>query len=352
LINRLALAEPMTLVLDDYDVIHNDHIHHSLAWFLDHLPNTLHIVIASRTEPPLPLAHWRAADTLGELGIDALRFTYDEAATLITELTQQLPNTSVVAQLVDRTEGWAVGLRLAARAARASADKAGFLHEFHGGHRDMQDYLDEEVFSQIPADMQAFVLQTAILDQLCEPLCSALFEAGEESTATGPGLAACEPQHGAVRERIPAKESYPHDMLLRVERAGLFLIPLDNERGWYRYHTLFAEAIRYRMNHLDPALAAELLQRAADWRAKQQHAPPSPAGLARPIAPQSGNLTFSTRELEVLRLLADGCANQEIARTLMISINTVKMHLQHLYDKLDAHTRVQTIVRARELGIL
>src|SRR5258706_8421289 len=157
LINALVAALPMTLVLDDYPLIHADRIHQSLAFLLDHLPDTLHIALASRAEPPMPLAHWRATDALTELGVAELRFTSEEAATLITEIVQRRVADDVVTMLVDRTEGWAAGLRLAARGARTSADSTRFLHAFHGGHRDIQDYLDQEGFCHIPADIRAFL---------------------------------------------------------------------------------------------------------------------------------------------------------------------------------------------------
>ncbi len=355
LINTLASAQPMTLVLDDYHVIHADSVHQSLAVLLEHLPDTLHIALASRAELPLPLAHWRAADALAELGVAELRFTHEEATALLATMVQQPVTYDSVAMLMERTEGWAAGVRLAARGARASADATRFLHDFNGGHRDIQDYLDQEVFSHIPPDIQAFVLRTAVLDRLCAPLCAALGDSQEQPASTSFGEAEhchqlendSDPLHGNVQ--------LAHDMLLRIERAGIFLIPLDAERGWYRYHTLFAEAIRYRLEHTAPELAMLLRQRAAAWDAAQQghtpteHAPPDDAHQEQhaPI-----ELVFSKRELEVLRLLADGCANHEIAQTLIIGVNTVKMHIQHLYDKLDAHNRVQAIQRARGIGVL
>jgi ATP/maltotriose-dependent transcriptional regulator MalT len=345
LINALSSAQPMTLVLDDYHVIQPDSIHQSLAFLLNHLPDTLHIALASRAEPPIPLAHWRAADALTELGVAELRFTNEEAATLLAAITQQPLMDAVVTMLVERTEGWAAGLRLAARGARASADVTRFLHDFNGGHRDIQDYLDQEVFGHIPADIQAFVVQTAILDRLCAPLCAALCVRDDQPV----GSLVPESTHGATQ--------LAHDMLTRIERAGLFLMPLDVERGWYRYHTLFAEAIRHRLNQDAPELAALLRQRAAAWHAEQPDAGQAPAALDSPAEVHLeqhalADLAFSKRELEVLRLLADGRANQDIALALIIGVNTVKMHLRHLYDKLDVHNRVQAIQRARALGLL
>ena len=135
------------------------------------------------------------------------------------------------------------------------------------------------------------------------------------------------------------------------------MIPLDVERGWYRYHTLFAEAIRHRLNQDAPEPTALLRQRAAAWYAEQPDtgtasAPLDPLSEAHRDQRAPAELVFSKRELEVLRLLADGRANQDIALALIIGVNTVKMHIQHLYDKLDVHNRVQAILRARALGLL
>jgi LuxR family maltose regulon positive regulatory protein len=349
LINALAAARPMALILDDYHLIQADSIHQSLAFLLDHLPGTLHIALASRAEPPVPLAHWRAGGALTELGVADLRFTYAEAAMLIAEIVQQRVPDDDIAMLVEHTEGWAAGLRLAARGARGSADILGFLQGFHGGHRDLQDYLDQEVFAHIPADMQAFVLRCAVLDRLCAPLCAALCEPDEPGNANdGPDFRWGD-EPGAIQDA--------QELLRRVERAGLFLIPLDDERSWYRYHTVFAEALRHRLNHLAPELAESLWQRAAACQAARQGARRAPAEHTLPAGAYQdqhapAGLAFSKRELEVLRLLAEGCANQDIAQALIIGVNTVKMHLQHLYDKLDVHNRVQAVRRARALGLL
>ena len=357
LINALSSAQPMTLVLDDYHVIQPDSIHQSLAFLLNHLPDRLHIALASRAEPPIPLAHWRAADALTELGVAELRFTNEEATTLIMEITQQRLADDIVTLLMERTEGWAAGLRLAARGARASADATRFLHDFNGGHRDIQDYLDEEVFGHIPADMQAFVLQSAVLDRLCAPLCGALCYSDDRPVRSNvPGSAHLHRRAGDP-DTTHGTTQLAHDMLTRIERAGLFLIPLDVERGWYRYHTLFAEAIRHHLNQDAPELAVLLQQRAAAWYAEQPDTEHASAALYPPVEAHRAqrapaDLVLSKRELEVLRLLADGRANQEIALALIIGVNTVKMHLQHLYDKLDVHNRVQAILRARALGLL
>jgi LuxR family transcriptional regulator, maltose regulon positive regulatory protein len=365
LINTLSTAQPMTLVLDDYHVIDVAGIHQSLAFLLNHLPDTLHIVLASRAEPSLPLAHWRATDALTELGVAELRFTDEEAATLISEITQQRLTDDVVTMLMEHTEGWAAGLRLAARGARTSADVTRFLQDFNGSHRDIQDYLDQEVFGHIPADMQAFVLQSGVLDRLCAPLCDAVMgltpderpmTKDEGPTKVSESIRNADHALSSFVHRPPS-DSYSQIILDQLERAGLFLIPLDAERGWYRYHTLIAEAIRHRLNQDAPEQAALLRQRAAAWYAEQPDKGPASAALdplleAHQEQRAPADLVFSKRELEVLRLLADGCANQDIALALIIGVNTVKMHLQHLYDKLDVHNRVQAILRARALGLL
>jgi LuxR family maltose regulon positive regulatory protein len=354
--NMLSTAQPLTLVLDDYHVIDVAGIHQSLAFLLNHVPGTLHIVIAGRAEPPLQLAHWRATDALAELGVAELRFTQEEATALLAAITQQPLTDAVVTMVMDRTEGWAAGLRLAARGACTSADLTRFLHDFHGSHRDIQDYLDQEVFDRIPADIQAFIMHTAILDWLCAPLCAALCAPNERpAEASRQGSAQILWRDGEPAATHSTTQ-LAHDMLVRIEQAGLFLIPLDTERGWYRYHTLFAEAIRHRLNQDAPELAALLHQQAAAWYAEHPGAGPAAAHAPQVEARRgqrgAAEPAFSPRELEVLHLLADGRGNQDIALALIIGVNTVKMHLQHLYDKLDVHNRVQAIQRARTLGLL
>ena len=237
LINRLQdQPDELALVLDDYHLIEALPIHDSLGLLLSHLPPRLHLVIASRSDPPLPLARSRASGQLVELRAADLRFTPEEAAALLVEIWKLDLPAETVATLEARTEGWAVGLQLAALSLQGRADPAAFLAGFAGTHRYILDYLSEQVLGRLPDQMQAFLLQTSILERLCGPLCDAVTGASD-----GQG------------------------MLEELERANLFLVPLDEERRWWRFHHLFADLLRARMLQTKPDLVPELHRRAAGW---------------------------------------------------------------------------------------
>ena len=232
LINELAGRDgEVVLVLDDYHVIDSAALHASLVFLLDHLPPALRIVLASRSDPPLPLARLRARGQLAEVRAADLRFTVAEAVLLL-----DLPDRAV-ATLTARTEGWAAGLRLAELSLRGQPDAARFIADFSGSNRYVLDYLTEEVLDRQDPDTRAFLLETSVLDRLSGDLCDAV---------TG---ASCDGQR----------------MLEHIERAGLFLIPLDEERGWWRYHHLFADLLRARLRAERPDRVAELHRAAAAW---------------------------------------------------------------------------------------
>ncbi len=238
LINELAEPGPdhVRLVLDDYHAISAQPVHTSLEFLLEHRPPGLDLVLASRSDPPLSLARLRARGQLTELRAADLRFTAGEAGALLQQVAsgQVLPD-AVVTALASRTEGWAAGLQLAALSLRGQSDVAGFVAAFTGSHRYVLDYLAEEVLERQPAQVHAFLLDTSVLDRLSGELCDAV---------TGrPGSQA---------------------LLEQIERDGLFLVPLDEVRGWWRYHHLFADLLRARLDQ-QPGQAAELHQRAAAW---------------------------------------------------------------------------------------
>src|SRR6266699_1481876 len=239
LINELA-AQPgedeLLLVLDDYHLVDAQQVHASLAFLLEHLPLGLRLVVASRSDPPLPLARPRAGGQLAELRAGELRFTAEEAAVLLREATgADLPGPAVAA-LAARTEGWAAGLQLAALSLRGQADPAGFVAAFSGSHRYVLDYLAGEVLDRQPEEVRAFLLQTSVLERLSGELCDAV-------TGRTGGQA----------------------MLEQVERANLFLVPLDEVRGWWRYHHLFADLLRARLQQQHPDRLAALHRNAAAW---------------------------------------------------------------------------------------
>src|SRR5215467_9882842 len=226
----------VVLVLDDYHVIEAPPVHESVAFLLDRLPPGLRLVLSSRADPPLPLARLRARGQLTELRATDLRFTVAETAAFLREVTGlDLPPASV-AVLQDRTEGWAAGVQLAALSLRGHADPAGFIAAFAGSNRYVLDYLTEEVLAGRPEQVLRFLLETSVLDRLCGPLCD------------------------AVTGRADSQA-----LLEELERANLFLVPLDEERRWWRYHHLFADLLRARLASERPAEIPGLHHAAAAW---------------------------------------------------------------------------------------
>ena len=435
--------EHVVLVLDNYHVITNTSIHHALCFLLAHLPAHLHLVLASRQDPPLPLAALRGRGDLLELRAADLRFTPQETATFLTGVMGLPLPAQQRALLHARTEGWITGLQLAACSLQGCADPAGFIATFSGNHRSVMDYLLDEVLSRQGAAVQAFLLHTSILDRLSAPLCDAV--RGQQDSQA---------------------------LLALLEQANLFLVPLDDDGQWYRYHQLFAQALRQRLQQTAPTLVAQLHLRASDWH--EQHglfseavchalaasafedaarlleqalwpivldqqlqalcgwlqALPEALVLAQPalwlmqalalletthgagalaedtpaaqdrllldqvvacrsllawrsqalplgLAPGSRAQRLAAaeragpqlpvqaapapalvepltaRERDVLRLvLLDGASNREIARRLVLSVNTVKKHIANLYGKLHVQSRAQAIAKAHLLQLL
>ena len=267
LINDLSAQRgdgEVLLVLDDYHLVGSQPVHDSLGFLLQHLPPALHPVLASRADPPLPLARLRARGQLAELRAAELRFTADEAAAMLREAVgDDLPDAAVAA-LGARTEGWAAGLQLAALSLHGHDDAAAFVAAFTGSHRYVLDYLAEEVLEGQDKQVRMFLLETSVLDRLSGPLCDAV---------TG-------------REGSQA-------LLEQAERAGLFLIPLDEVRGWWRYHHLFADLLQARLQEEQPGRVATLHRRAAAWYAG--------CGLADPAishAVAAGEMLWAARIIE------------------------------------------------------
>ena len=247
LLNDLgATAGDIVLVLDDYHVIDAREVQDEMAFLLDHLPPRLHVVIASRADPALPLARWRARGELAEIRAAELRFTPDEAAAYLNEMMGLQLTARDVAALEGRTEGWIAALQLAALSMQGRDDVAGFIAGFAGDDRYVVDYLAEEVLQRQPDHVQAFLLQTSILGRLSGPLCDAV-------TGQGGGKA----------------------MLEALERGNLFLVPLDDRRRWYRYHQLFADVLQARLLDEEPGQVPDLHRRASAWY--QQNGEPSAA---------------------------------------------------------------------------
>jgi len=237
-------GEGILLVLDDLHVVTNAQVTEALAFLIDNMPPHMHVVIATRADPVLPLSRLRGRGQLIELGAADLRFTPQETATLLNEVMGLRLSGQHVSALEARTEGWAVGLQMAARALQGTVSTAGgdaarvshFISAFAGSHRYVLDYLTDEVLLREPPGVQGFLMRTSILKRLCGPLCDAV---------TG--------QNDGQR------------MLEGLEAANLFVVSLDSQRLWYRYHHLFADLLTKRLTSLHADLLPELHRRASAW---------------------------------------------------------------------------------------
>jgi LuxR family maltose regulon positive regulatory protein len=219
LVNDLTgIEQDSLMILDDYHFIQSEPIHSGVNIMLEHLPPQLHLVIATRADPPLPLAHFRGRGTILEIGVDDLRFTTEEAAALLTGLGAPALSSGDIEALNARAEGWVVGLKMAMLTIRGEKDISGFVSDFTGTQRYIMDYLIEEVLHRQSPEIRDFLLKTSVLERLNEPLCDAV---------TG--------------------RSDGQEMLTSLEKDNLFLIPLDESRQWYRYEHLFAELLQHRL---------------------------------------------------------------------------------------------------------
>lgn len=241
LLNEIAnIPRDFILVLDDYHAIDANAIDTAIAFLLEHLPPQAHFVIATREDPTLPLARLRARDQLTELRVADLRFSPSEAARFLNQSMSLSLSTEDISALETRTEGWIAGLQLAAILMQKQPDASDFIHSFTGSHHFVMDYLVEEVLRHQPESIQTFLLRTSILDRLCGPLCDAVL----------------------LDESARGQETLEY-----LERANLFLVPLDNERRWYRYHHLFADLLRQRLQYSLTAkeTVSNLHMRASQW---------------------------------------------------------------------------------------
>lgn len=231
------------LVLDDYHRIDNAQVHEAVTYLIEHMPPRMHLVITTREDPPLPLGRLRARGQLVEIREAELRFTPEETARFIRSEFDLALTDAQLAALDERIEGWAAGLKLAALALRGRTDVNEFIRAFSGSHRYVVDYLMEEVFERQPEDIRHFLLETSILRAMTGSLCAAVTE---------------------------KPEMVAQQLLERISELNLFIIPLDSENQWFRYHHLFAAVLRHRQQRAAAAQTVELHRRAAAWYAQQQ----------------------------------------------------------------------------------
>ncbi|HXD09808.1 MAG TPA: LuxR C-terminal-related transcriptional regulator [Anaerolineales bacterium] len=237
LINDItAFSDSLVVVLDDYHVIDTSTIHSALTFLIEHSPPNMHLILTTRMDPRLPLSRWRAHDELTELRANDLRFTADETAAFLNQAMGLNLSVAEVSALEARTEGWIAGLQIAALSMQGHEDASRFIQAFSGSNRHILGYLAEEVLSKQSDSTQKFLLRTSILDRLCGSLCDAVTGAAGGQT-----------------------------ILENLEHANLFIIPLDGEGKWYRYHHLFAEVLRAHLQKTKPDLMQELHRRASAW---------------------------------------------------------------------------------------
>ncbi len=287
------LPDSVMLVLDDYHVISNQAVHEGVAFLLAHQPRQLQLVLATRTDPPLQVSRLRAHGQLTELRLADLRFTTEEAAAFLNDAMNLGLISADVQALETRTEGWIVGLQLAALSLQGHVDRSALIRAFSGSHRHILDYLGEEVLSGLTEPVQQFLLKTSILERLNGSLCDAVLH-----------------------------ETSSQAMLEHLEQTNLFLIPLDEERNWYRYHHLFADLLRARLRRtLNEADIARLNGLAARW-CEEQGLPVQAVNYA--LAAQDPERAARIVERNTLALLTRG----ELA-TLLTWIKLLPEALTH-----------------------
>ncbi len=257
LINELdEIQERFALVLDDYHVIEAHPIHEAINFLINHLPRKMHLIIATRTDLPLPIARLRTRVRLTEISEYELRFTLDEAATYLNDVMQLDLAMEDITALENRTEGWIAGLQMTALSIQGRGDVPGLARALSGKHRFVFDYLMEEVISQQSAEVQDFMVKTSILNQLSAPICDALMGWSDAAGDTTRKRAAT----NHLDTALPSQEILEH-----MDRENLFIIPLDNERRWYRYHRLFADLLEERLIRIFGEHIQDLHRRAGDW---------------------------------------------------------------------------------------
>lgn len=235
LLNQLStLSGKLVLVLDDYHLAASTSVNAALSFLIDHMPQQLHLVIASRETPDISLGRLRAQGQLAEIRQEELRFAVDEAQAFLNQHLQYGLTTAQVQAVEARTEGWIAGLKLAAISLQRHSDPGQFIEAFAGSHRFVQDYLMEEVLHQQSPEVQTFLLRTSVLERFCGPLCDAVLQSEGGQSILG-----------------------------RLEQANLFIVPLDSAKRWYRYHHLFAALLRERLCLQEPAEPLNL--RASRW---------------------------------------------------------------------------------------
>jgi LuxR family transcriptional regulator, maltose regulon positive regulatory protein len=337
LINAIAAFGPAALVLDDFHELASGPARDSLAWFIDRVPSTFQFVIATRSEPGLPLGALRAHGELVELRAAELGFDATEADALLNDLLGLGLERTQVEALVERTEGWPAGIYLAGLSLQATPNRSEFVSRFSGGNRHVVDFLVDEVLNPHDPDVQTLMLHSSVLGRMCGPLCDAVLE-------------------------VEGSEERLHELA----RTNLFVVPLDDRGEWYRFHQLFAQLLRVELEHREPGLAPTLHRRALAWHLRHgtleealEHAVGADSlgdgeeGGDPAIKPKaSSQADLSEREVVVLRMLTGPLSERDIGRELYVSHNTVHSHTRSIFRKLGASSRSEAIRKARSAGLI
>ncbi len=298
-VNELASAEaPLVLVLDDYHLVTSAQVHTTVATLLDRCPPQLHLMLITRADPPLPLSRLRVRGDLAELRADDLRFSAAEAVEFFSSRLGALLSEQDVLRLLARTEGWAAGLQLAALRLRDRPDRSDFIERLTGADWHIVSYLGEEVLATQPAEIRDFLLATSVLNRMCAPLCDAL-----TGRADGTGL------------------------ISEIYRANLFLVPLDDEHRWFRYHHLFGGLLRHELARTAPDRPPVLHRRAAQWYAGHGDAAEA---IGHAIASGDGSLSgrlvaahwrqpFNAGQLETVRMWLDALPAELVSADASLS---------------------------------
>ena len=298
-INELTLSDShLVLVLDDYHLVTSPRVHATVAMLLDRCPPQLHLVLITRADPPLQLSRLRVRGDLAELRAEDLRFSLDEALQFFRDrLGTELPERDVH-KLLARTEGWAAGLQLAALRLSGRADPSGFIERFTGADWHIVNYLGEEVLTSQPPRVREFLLMTSVLNRMCAPLCNAL-------TGRADGA----------------------ELIGEIHRANLFLIPLDDERRWFRYHHLFGGLLRHELSRTAPEQPSALHHRAAEWYASNGDAAEAighaiasgDTSLSRRLVAAHWRQPFNAGQLETVRMWLDALPVELVAGDASLS---------------------------------
>ena len=298
-VNELASAEaPLVLVLDDYHLVTSAQVHATVATLLDRSPPQLHLMLITRADPPLPLSRLRVRGDLAELRAEDLRFSAAEAVEFFSSRLGPLLSEHDVLRLLARTEGWAAGLQLAALRLRDRADPADFIERLTGADWHIVNYLGEEVLASQPPEVREFLLVTSVLNRICAPLCDALTERADGAS-----------------------------LISEIYRANLFLVPLDDEHRWFRYHHLFGGLLRHELARTAPDRPSALHQRAAQWYADHGDAAEA---IGHAIASGDGSLSgrlvaahwrqpFNAGQLETVRMWLDALPAELVSADASLS---------------------------------